>query len=137
MARASTRPLEWSEAARRQLQEQVDYVAAQGIAPPDLVLGRVAHASELLERHPHIGTPGRVSGTREWPIKDSPLTHDLSRTADKNPGSRGSAPAEIFPGRVALVVRNLGRSFPLGGKPIPATVNAIELAAADAFTYPS
>jgi len=65
MARASTRPLEWSEAARQQL---------QGIAPPDLVLGRVARAAELLERHPHIGTPGRVAGTREWPIKDSPLT---------------------------------------------------------------
>jgi len=39
-----------------------------------LVLGRVAHAAELLERHPHIGTPGRVAGTREWPIKNSPLT---------------------------------------------------------------
>jgi len=74
MARGSTRPLEWSEAARRQLQEQVDYVAAQGIAPPDLVLGRVARAAELLERHPYIGTPGRVAGTREWPIKNSPLT---------------------------------------------------------------
>jgi len=74
MARGSTKPLEWSEAARRQLQEQIDYVAAQGIAPPELVLGRIAHAAELLERHPHIGTPGRVAGTREWPIKDSPLT---------------------------------------------------------------
>ena len=74
MAGASTRPLEWSEAARRQLQEQLDYVAAQGIAPHDVVLGRVARAAELLERHPDIGTLGRVAGTREWPIKDSPLT---------------------------------------------------------------
>src|SRR6266849_2234966 len=74
MAHGSTKPLEWSEAARRKLQEQVDYVAAKGIASPDLVLGRVAHAAELLERHSHIGTPGRVAGTREWPIKNSPLT---------------------------------------------------------------
>ena len=74
MARGSTRPLEWSDAASRQLIEQIEYVAAQGIAPPDAVLERVERASQLLEQQPYIGTPGRVAGTREWPIRHSPLT---------------------------------------------------------------
>ena len=58
----------------RQLIEQVEYVAARGIARPDVVLERVEHAGQLLELNPYIGTPGRVTGTREWPIRHSPLT---------------------------------------------------------------
>lgn len=74
MARGSAKPLEWSDAARRQLIEQIEYVAAKGIARPATVLDRVEHASQLIEQHPYIGTPGRVLGTREWPVRHSPLT---------------------------------------------------------------
>src|SRR6266700_6414595 len=41
--------------------------------------------------------------------QEFPSHPDLSRPADKNPSTCGGAPAEIFPGRVVLVVRNLGR----------------------------
>jgi len=74
VARDSARRLEWSDAARRQLIEQVEYVAARGIALPDVVLECVEYAGQLLEQNPYIGTPGRVAGTREWPIRHSPLT---------------------------------------------------------------
>ncbi len=74
MARGSPRPLEWSEAARLQLAGQVEYVASRGIVRADVVLERIERAAGLIERHPGIGTPGRRAGTREWPVKDSPLT---------------------------------------------------------------
>ena len=33
-----------------------------------------ARALDDFAAHPGIGTPGRRAGTREWPVKDSPLT---------------------------------------------------------------
>jgi toxin ParE1/3/4 len=74
MVRGSVKLLEWSEAARRQLAEQIEYVATRGIATPDDVLDRIERAAALIGQHPAIGTPGRKSGTREWPVKNSPLT---------------------------------------------------------------
>jgi plasmid stabilization system protein ParE len=74
MASGSARPLEWSSAARRQLAEQIVYVAFHGLAQPIRVLDRVERAAEFIGRFPAIGTPGRRAGTREWPIKNSPLT---------------------------------------------------------------
>ena len=74
MAGASPKPLEWSEAARRQLAEQVEYVASHDIARPDDVLDRIERAARLIELNPGIGTPGRRATTREWPVHNSPLT---------------------------------------------------------------
>jgi plasmid stabilization system protein ParE len=74
MARGSQRPLEWSEAARLQLAEQIEYATSRGLVRPDEVLNRIDRSARLIERHPGIGTPGRRAGTREWPVKDSPLT---------------------------------------------------------------
>ena len=74
MASGSARPLEWSKAARRQLAEQIEYAASHGLAQPDRALGRVEAAAKIIERFPGIGTRGRSAGTREWPIKNSPLT---------------------------------------------------------------
>jgi hypothetical protein len=63
-----------------------------------------------------------------------PSHHDLPRPADENPGSRGSAPAEIFPGLSSVSCAEPRQvPLPLGGTPNPATVNAIGLVAADAF----
>src|SRR3990172_5311688 len=74
MAPASARRLEWSKTARRHLAEQIEYVALRGLADPNTVIDRVDRAAALIEHNPGIGTPGRKAGTREWPIKNSPLT---------------------------------------------------------------
>jgi plasmid stabilization system protein ParE len=45
---------------------QDDPAAAQRIAQ------RIADAAKLLLTQPNMGRPGRVEGTREWVVKDTP-----------------------------------------------------------------
>ena len=74
MGDAHEKPLEWTRAALDQLDEQIEYVAAKRLADPGRVGERIERALDLIRAHPRIGTPGRRAGTREWPIKGSPLT---------------------------------------------------------------
>jgi len=66
--------LEWSERALRQLAAQFEYVIANRLAQPEAVRQRLERALTLLQENPRIGVPGRRAGTRELPVKDTPLT---------------------------------------------------------------
>lgn len=74
MAGAREKRLEWTRAALDQLDEQIEYVAAKRLADPGRVGERIERALGMIRGQPRIGTPGRRAGTREWPIKGSPLT---------------------------------------------------------------
>jgi plasmid stabilization system protein ParE len=71
---AREKPLEWTRAALDQLGEQIEYVAAKRLADPGRVGERIERALDLIRAHPRIGIPGRRAGTREWPVRGSPLT---------------------------------------------------------------
>jgi plasmid stabilization system protein ParE len=71
---AREKPLEWTRAALDQLDEQIEYVAAKRLADPGRVGERIERALDLIRAHPRIGTPGPRAGTREWPVRGSPLT---------------------------------------------------------------
>jgi plasmid stabilization system protein ParE len=74
MGSVPAKPLEWTRAALDQLEEQLEYVAAKGLANPVRVGERIERALDLIRAHPLIGTPGRRAGTREWLVGGSPLT---------------------------------------------------------------
>ena len=74
MGDAPAKPLEWTRAALDQLEEQVEYVAAKGLADPVRVGERIKRALDLIQAHPQIGILGRRAGTREWLVGGSPLT---------------------------------------------------------------
>ena len=71
---AREKPLEWTRAALDQLDGQIEYVAAKRLADPVRVGERIERALDVIRAHPRIGAPGRRAGTREWPVRGSPLT---------------------------------------------------------------
>jgi len=44
------------------------FIAADSEPAARLVAGRINHAVQLLASNPALGRPGRVLGTREWPV---------------------------------------------------------------------
>ena len=62
----------WSRRAIRHLTKLRDYIDKDNpTAAQRLAIG-ILNSVELLEGHPHIGRPGRVVGTRELVIPDTP-----------------------------------------------------------------
>jgi len=62
----------WSRRALRHLvylRRRIDKDSEQNAA---LVAGRILDAVELLQKHPEIGRPGRVVGTRELVVPETP-----------------------------------------------------------------
>ncbi len=62
----------WSRRGIRhlvQLRERIEKDSEQNAA---LVAGRILKAVELLQTHPGMGRPGRVLGTRELVVSDTP-----------------------------------------------------------------
>jgi toxin ParE1/3/4 len=62
----------WSRRSIRhlvRLREHIEKGSEQNAA---LVAGRILEAVALLESHPEIGRPGRVVGTRELVVPDTP-----------------------------------------------------------------
>jgi plasmid stabilization system protein ParE len=59
MGEVPAKPLEWTRAALDQLEEQIENVAAKGLADPIRVGERIERALDLIRVHPRIGTPGR------------------------------------------------------------------------------
>lgn len=64
--------LKWTKRALRQLIHAEDYIAKDNPAAAQAVGERVADAARLLPTQPWIGRPGRVEGTREWVVKQTP-----------------------------------------------------------------
>lgn len=57
--------IKWLEAALKNLDDEISYIAADEPTAATLVLRRIREAVQLLATQPAIGRPGRVAGTRE------------------------------------------------------------------------
>jgi toxin ParE1/3/4 len=65
--------IRWTLLAVAHLESAHDFVAAERPAAAGKMMDRILSAIEALERHPDLGRPGRVSGTRELVITGTPL----------------------------------------------------------------
>ena len=65
--------LRWTKRAERDLDEIADYIGADSpAAAARVVLELIDQVEKLLPRHPAVGRPGRVLGTRELVIGGLP-----------------------------------------------------------------
>ncbi|MEM1052776.1 MAG: type II toxin-antitoxin system RelE/ParE family toxin [Pseudomonadota bacterium] len=65
--------LTWSDRAIRQLTEIVAYISAENVEAARRVAERIVSLAEtLLPEQPLIGRPGRVQGTRELVVTQTP-----------------------------------------------------------------
>ena len=62
----------WSRRAIRHLEHVRDYIAADNPDAAARVAEHILRAVELLAEQPHIGRPGRVTGTRELVVPGTP-----------------------------------------------------------------
>jgi len=62
----------WSRRAIRNFIELREYIEKDSEQNAVLVAGRILKAVDLLQTHPELGRPGRVLGTRELVVPDTP-----------------------------------------------------------------
>lgn len=62
----------WLRRALANLDEEGEYIAKDDPAAAGRVVMRILHAVELLKENPAIGRPGRVAGTRELVVTETP-----------------------------------------------------------------
>jgi toxin ParE1/3/4 len=62
----------WSRGAIRHLEHVRNYIARDSEQNAALVASRILNAVDLLQDHPEMGRPGRVIGTRELVVPDTP-----------------------------------------------------------------
>ncbi len=62
----------WLRAALRDLDSQLEYIAAQNPNAAARVSGRIEEAIERLAQFPQLGRAGRVAGTRELVVAGTP-----------------------------------------------------------------
>ena len=65
--------LKWSRRALADQQQIIDFHAEIDAGLALDMIDRVEAAVNKLLDFPEMGRPGRVSGTREWPVKKSPF----------------------------------------------------------------
>ncbi|MDR3418654.1 MAG: type II toxin-antitoxin system RelE/ParE family toxin [Nevskia sp.] len=64
--------LRWLAAALRNLNEEFDYIARDDPRAAARVVAKIEAAVALLAEHPALGRAGRVPGTRELVIAETP-----------------------------------------------------------------
>lgn len=62
----------WLRVALANLEVEADYIAEDNPAAADRLVQRIMRAVNLLGKNPAMGRPGRVSGTRELVVGDTP-----------------------------------------------------------------
>ena len=62
----------WTRPALGDLEAIGDFVARDNPAAAGRLVTRIVEAIETLCDHPHLGRPGRVAGTRELAIAETP-----------------------------------------------------------------
>jgi addiction module RelE/StbE family toxin len=62
----------WLRVALANLETEADYIAEDNPAAADRLVQRIMRAVNLLSKNPAMGRPGRVSGTRELVVSDTP-----------------------------------------------------------------
>ncbi len=63
--------LKWTRVALEDLRNLYEYVAEDNPSAAGRMVHRIQDATERLKRHPQMGKPGRVQGTRELVIAGS------------------------------------------------------------------
>ncbi|MGH8119945.1 MAG: type II toxin-antitoxin system RelE/ParE family toxin [Gammaproteobacteria bacterium] len=64
--------LKWTKRALQQLKEGQDYIARENPAAANVIAERITQATRLLLMQPLMGRTGRVTGTREWVVQQTP-----------------------------------------------------------------
>jgi plasmid stabilization system protein ParE len=62
----------WGRGARRDLRELIAHIAEDSVQAAEVVAARILNAAELLTEFPRSGRIGRVSGTRERVVAETP-----------------------------------------------------------------
>jgi len=62
----------WLQRALRNLQEEAEYIAQDNPSAAVAVINQIEHAVKLLADNPGLGRAGRVPGTRELVVPDTP-----------------------------------------------------------------
>jgi toxin ParE1/3/4 len=62
----------WLHVALSNLDAQAEYIAQDNPAAAARLVAKIFRAVDLLARNPAVGRPGRVPGTRELVIPDTP-----------------------------------------------------------------
>jgi toxin ParE1/3/4 len=63
----------WTVPAAEQLEQAYDYIADSNPGAAEEVAQRVIDITEMLGKHPGAGRGGRVAGTREFSVPDTPF----------------------------------------------------------------
>ncbi len=64
--------VDWTPLAVSHLQSTYEYIASDNPSAADKILAKILTAAEMLERYPNMGRSGRVDGTRELVIANTP-----------------------------------------------------------------
>ena len=64
--------LRWTPAALQDLRHLYEYIAEDNPSAASSMVNRIQEATQRLRKHPQMGRPGRVQGTRELIIAGSP-----------------------------------------------------------------
>ena len=62
----------WLRTALANLETEADYIGEDSPAAADRVVQRIMRVVNLLKQNPAVGRSGRVSGTRELMVPDTP-----------------------------------------------------------------
>lgn len=65
--------IRWTRLAVEDLDSAYDYIATTNPTAARAVIARIGSALEALKAHPLIGRKGRVEGTRELVVPDTPF----------------------------------------------------------------
>jgi plasmid stabilization system protein ParE len=65
--------IRWTVPAAEQLEQAFDYIAEGNSGAAEEVAQRVIDITEMLGKHPGAGRSGRVAGTREFSVPDTPF----------------------------------------------------------------
>lgn len=63
----------WTVPATEQLEQAYNYIAETNPAAAEEIAQHVADITEMLGKHPSAGRNGRVVGTREFSVPDTPF----------------------------------------------------------------
>ena len=64
--------LRWTRVALQDLRHLYEYIAEDNPSAAISMVNRIQEATQRLKKHPQMGRPGRVQGTRELIIAGSP-----------------------------------------------------------------
>jgi toxin ParE1/3/4 len=62
----------WSPQAIEQFRELHDFIAEDSVEAAAEMCSKILRLVELLAVHPHAGRPGRIAGTRELVVPETP-----------------------------------------------------------------